>query len=453
MRGLVPLRVESQEQYSAEMTIQNPLYRRSRAHRVLVKGLLWAAATALSVNADPSLAGPPPGKPPAQAPKKAENQGEAAPREVIPGEKVRVALLELGVQRMSAGRYQEALKAFSDVAAKYPNDPKPFYLRGECYRRMGRLPEAEADLRAAIRIDPTGKDEQMVVVMAELGAVLSDAGRFPEAVALLEQAVKLRPTMFEAYYNLGIAREAQKQWPEAIAAYSKAIKLTPQDSDPKASQADAQFNLAVVLRRAGKLEEAVAPAREAVQLAPDRPQTHLNLGLLLSDTKRLDEAVGELMAAAQLADEQYRSTKDAEEREDARQTLHRAYWRLGVVQTRRDKAAEAVVVLEKAKALQSTPEVLLDLGLARRKQGDLAKAEAEFRAALLQNGKLHAARLHLASTLAATGRCADASSELALVPPDPQFAETINRIKQRCEHLRQTGARTSPPQPGPQNLK
>ena len=141
---------------------------------------------------------------------------------------------------MAAGRYDEAIKAFSDVAAQHPSDPKPIYLRGECYRKMGKLKESEADLRAAIKLDPSGKDEQIVIVMAELGAVLSDAGRASEAIEMLDQAVKLRPDLFEAYYNLGVAHESLKHWPEAIAAYGKAIKLKPQDANPRASQADAQ---------------------------------------------------------------------------------------------------------------------------------------------------------------------------------------------------------------------
>ena len=407
-------------------------------------GLLRASLLLLPMMSIAHAAPNPPARPAAPGPKKPESHGEASARPVVPGEKVRVALLELGSQRMAAGRYDEAIKAFSDVAAQHPSDPKPIYLRGECYRKMGKLKESEADLRAAIKLDPSGKDEQIVIVMAELGAVLSDAGRASEAIEMLDQAVKLRPDLFEAYYNLGVAHESLKHWPEAIAAYGKAIKLKPQDANPRASQADAQYNLAVVFRRAGRLEEAVAPAREAVALAPDRPHAHLNLGMLLSDTKRYDEAIGELMAAAQLADEQYRSTKVAEDREDARQVLHRAYWRLGVVQTRRDQAADAIAALEKAKALQATAEVLTDLGLARRKQGDIVRAEAEFRAALAQNGKLHSARLHLASTLAGTNRCEDAIRELALLPPDPQLQETTNRIKQRCDYDRQMKSRAQP---------
>src|ERR1700712_5393221 len=47
----------------------------------------------------------------APKPKAGEWHGEAAPREVVPGEKVLTALIELGTQRMSAGRYDEAAQA------------------------------------------------------------------------------------------------------------------------------------------------------------------------------------------------------------------------------------------------------------------------------------------------------------------------------------------------------
>ena len=111
-----------------------------------------------------------------------EWHGEAAPREVVPGEKVLAALIELGTTRMSAGRYDEALKAFTDAVLRAPLEPKPLYLRGACYQKMNRLREAETDFRAALKLDPTGADDQSVKVRAELGAVLTDSGRAASAL-------------------------------------------------------------------------------------------------------------------------------------------------------------------------------------------------------------------------------------------------------------------------------
>jgi tetratricopeptide (TPR) repeat protein len=301
---------------------------------------------------------------------------------------------------------------------------------------MNRLADAEKDFRAALKLDLTNADPQTVKVRAELGAVLTDSGRAAEAVEVLDQAVKAKPDLFEAQYNLGVAHEALKHWPEAIAAYTRATKLKPTEAS-RATQADAQLNLAVVLRRAGRIEEAIGPAREAVQLATDRPHPHLNLGLLLSDAKRYDESVAELMAATQLAEPLYKSGATPEEREDGKQMLHKAWWRLGVVHIRREQAAQAVAALEQAKNIEATPEVLTDLGLARRKAGDLARAEVEFRAALQLNPRMQSARLHLASALAATGRCDEGLKELALLTPDPQNTETVNRIKARCDYDRE----------------
>ncbi len=419
------------------------LFARRRSGRLallLIGGLVVSAGAPVALAQTAAKPGAAAKKP---VPKKTDWHGEAAPREVVPGEKVLTALIELGTQRMSAGKFPEALKAFTDAIQRAPLEPKPLYLRGACYQKMNRLTEAEADFRAALKLDPTGADDQSVKVRAELGAVLTDSGRAAEAIEVLELAVKAKPDMFESQYNLGVAHEALKHWPQAIAAYTKATKLKPTDANPRANQADAQLNLAVVLRRTGQIEAALGPAREAMQLAPDRPHPHLNLGLLLSDAKRYDESVAELMAATQLADSQFKTGTTPEEREDGKQMLHKAWWRLGVVHIRREQATQAVAALEQAKAIDATPEVLTDLGLARRKANDVVRAELEFRAALKQNPQMQSARLHLASTLTATSRCDEGLKELALLKPDPQYTETVNRIKARCDYEREMARRAA----------
>jgi hypothetical protein len=100
---------------------------------------------------------------------------------------------------------------------------------------------------------------------------------------------------------------------------------------------------------------------------------------------------------------------------------------------RREAIADAVSALERAKSIQATAEVLTDLGLARRKANDNQRAEAEFRAALQVNPRMTAARLHLASTLATSGRCPEGLQQLSQVQAEPLYADTITQIKQRCD--------------------
>lgn len=345
---------------------------------------------------------------PRSTPKRERDHGEAPAPRVLPGEKVLVAYLDLGQKRFAQGDLPGALQAFNQAHATNARDPRPLYMRATVYQRMKKAPEAIADFRAALQLDP-----KLVDVRAELGALLTESGQPEEAVPLLLQAVKEKPDHFEAQFNLGIAQETLGRWAQAADAYRSASKLKPTDPDVR-------LNLAVALRRLGKADEALAVAREAVRLAPDDAQAHLNLGLLLSEAKRYDEAVAEMTAATRLKPD-----------------LFKAWWRLGVVHMRRDQPQLAVAALSRAKEIRATPDVLTDLGLAQRKLGNTGLAEASFRAALQQDSKYVPARIHLAWSLAQAGNCKEAERELALLPKGPDYTESVNRVRAKCQFLKQ----------------
>jgi len=369
-----------------------------------------------------------------------EYHGEATPKDLVPGSKVILALLELGSNRMAMGKMPEAIQAFTEAVQRFPLEPDPYYMRGSCYQKMGRLQEAEMDLREGISRDPKSSKPETPKARAELGRVLIERGQHAAAIEMLDPLARERSTMFEAQYNLGVAHEALKHWPEAITAFSAATKLKPIDPKSRYSQADAYYHLGDVLRKAGRLDEAEAPTREAVQLSPDRPHTHFNLGSLLTMRKKYDEAIGELTAAVQLV-EPIMASGTAEEKDEAKYMLFQSHFRLGVIYLNRERLPDAASEFEKAKAVDPTPEVLTYLGQTRVKQGDVPRAEAEFRAALAKSPQQHAIRLHLATLLVNAKRCPEGLSELASVPNDPAYAETINRIKGVCEYQRQMDAR------------
>lgn len=403
------------------------------------------AQTAPATAAKPAAAKPPAGKP--SAGKKTfgkgrgkEYHGEATPKDIVPGSKVILALLELGTNRMAIGKMEEALQAFTDAVQRFPLEPDPYYMRATCYQKMGRLAEAEADFREGISRDPKSSKPETHKARAELSRVLIERGQHAAAIEMLEPLSREKPTMFEAQYNLGVAHEAMRHWDEAIAAFTNATKLKPLDAKPRYSQADAYYHLGDTLRKAGRLDEAEAPTREAVQLAPDRPHTHFNLGSLLTMRKKYDEAIGELTAAVQLVEPIMQSGTE-DEKVEAKYMLFQSHFRLGVIYLNRERLADAASEFEKAKAVDATPEVLTYLGQTRAKQGDIAKAEAEFRAALAKSPQQHAIRLHLATLLVNNKRCPEGLREAAVVPNEPAYAETVNRIKGVCDYQRQMDAR------------
>ena len=71
---------------------------------------------------------------------------------------------------------------------------------------------------------------------------------------------------------------------EAVACYRRALELKP-------DYAEAHDNLGNALKDQGKLDEAVACYRRALELKPDYAEAHNNLGNALKDQGKLDEAV------------------------------------------------------------------------------------------------------------------------------------------------------------------
>ena len=90
--------------------------------------------------------------------------------------------------------------------------------------------------------------------------------------------------MPQAYYNLGNVLKDQGKLDEAVACYRRALELKP-------DFAEAHNNLGNALKDQGKLDEAVACYRRALELKPDYAEAHNNLGNALKDQGKLDEAV------------------------------------------------------------------------------------------------------------------------------------------------------------------
>nr|WP_306422129.1 tetratricopeptide repeat protein [Nostoc sp. CHAB 5715] len=94
---------------------------------------------------------------------------------------------------------------------------------------------------------------------------------------------------------MGIALKNQGKLDEAIAQYRKAIQLDPKD-------ADAYYNLGIALKNQGKLDEAIAQYRKAIQLDPKHAGGYIGLGNVLSEQKKLDEAIAAYRQALKLPD-------------------------------------------------------------------------------------------------------------------------------------------------------
>jgi serine/threonine-protein kinase len=117
---------------------------------------------------------------------------------------------------------------------------------------------AEAAFRQAIRFDPDDDSARR-----NLGHALRHQGKVEEAIAEYRTAIKLKPDYAETHVTLGaLLCDRVHAYPAAEAAFRQAIRLKP-------DHAIAHMNLGNALQAQGRLEETIAEFRTAIKLNPD----------------------------------------------------------------------------------------------------------------------------------------------------------------------------------------
>ena len=145
------------------------------------------------------------------------------------------------------------------------------------------------------------------------------------------KAVELSPTIGDAHKDLYELLRDQGKLDEAIAVFRKAIEI-----DPKS--ADAQDNLGVALLNDLKdYDKAAECFRKAIELNPKNAKYWVHLSYALQDQRKLDEAI----AACRKAIEIDPNSKDAAA----------AYFRLGKVLEDQGKPDETIACFRKAAEL------------------------------------------------------------------------------------------------------
>ncbi len=125
------------------------------------------------------------------------------------------------------------------------------------------------------------------------GATARRAETYRTATALWSDTVAKRPGNAFAENNLGQALFLEGRVPEAEAHYRRALQLDPAD-------AQAHYNLANILANDGRLPAGIAEYTAALRLRPAFFEAHNNLGLAWEKAGRLPEAIAEFEATLRL---------------------------------------------------------------------------------------------------------------------------------------------------------
>lgn len=188
---------------------------------------------------------------------------------------------------------RERAQQLADAALELaPNSPDAHEVMGDLLIDAADAEAAEAEFREALTGEPSA------LLRTKLAEALRLQGRFPEAVAELREAIRLEPGSARAYSGLGLALRAQRNLGESTAAYKEAIRLDP-------DLIDAHNGLAVTLANQGNLNDAVAEFREIIRVDPDSAIGYYNLAYALADLDRDVESAAALREVIRINPDHY----------------------------------------------------------------------------------------------------------------------------------------------------
>jgi Flp pilus assembly protein TadD/cytochrome c553 len=171
---------------------------------------------------------------------------------------------------------------------KYPADFVAHYNLGALMQYEGRLDDAAANYKDALKIEP-----QNPTARNSLAAVLLAENKFADAIEGFRQVLRLDPSYMNARYNLARALAASGDLEGAASEYAAFVSAKPDD-------AAAQAGFGTVLFHERQFGPALDHFKLAVHLDPSNADVQANYGTLLAITGDLHSAEQAFEAALQI---------------------------------------------------------------------------------------------------------------------------------------------------------
>jgi tetratricopeptide (TPR) repeat protein len=156
------------------------------------------------------------------------------------------------------GEDAEALALYSRAIELDPSPAEQWLDRARVYRRLGRIVEAETDLRSALAREPNRPQ-----ALDELGLVLVEQHNDADAVSCFERAIRAQPAYAIAHDHLGRVHLALGRVAQALRCFENALHHDP-------GLATAHDHLGLALHEEGRFLDALSHHDRACTLAPER---------------------------------------------------------------------------------------------------------------------------------------------------------------------------------------
>ena len=205
------------------------------------------------------------------------------------------AHFRLGNTLAAAGRHEEASRYFREVLKFNPNHLDAQNNLANTLLLENNLDEAIAMYRRVLAMRP-----EHFLAWNNLSAALVAAGEFTQAVDAARRALAIRQDYPPLQRNLGDAHAGLGQWIQAAECYRKLLDLDRLQPGPPGFAADARVKLAIALKYLGRIDDAVATLREAINMTADNLHARDELANLFWQGGEMDKALAECKKTVEL---------------------------------------------------------------------------------------------------------------------------------------------------------
>lgn len=179
------------------------------------------------------------------------------------------ALCLMAEMAADARQAEDGLHWAQRAIAADPRAGAPHFTAGRLHEIAGRLTNAEASYRAAIRLAPDHAKAHN-----NLGGVLHMQGQLDAALASYRNALELDPRQPEANQNYASIVRDTGALELAVEGYLRQTRAVPED-------AEAHNNLANAYRELGRHREALASFERALAADPEYAEAHFSRSFVL----------------------------------------------------------------------------------------------------------------------------------------------------------------------------
>lgn len=249
-----------------------------------------------------------------------------------------------------------------------------------------------------------------------LGGALQMQGK--NALFAFQRVVELMPGDAEAHFNLGVIQKSVGQLNDAVASYRLSLKLNP-------DSAEAHSNLGNALQDLGQLDDALASFRRALKIKPDSAAAHNSLGTVLKNLGKIDDAVDSYSRAVAI-----------------KPNYAEALYNLGNAQKNLGQLDNAAASYRRAMEIKPDfADAFYNLGIALQGLGQLDDAVTSYRRLLMIKPDFAGAYNNLGIALKDLGHVEDAVANLrCALKFEPDSVAVLNNLGTALEILGEYGA-------------